>query len=126
MYDNGWVVHKVRHVRVHRRPCDASMATPVRVEVSPDGGFRTANNEVLTPDNGELHLVKCRKKVGIEMPAVEAKGPSVMSLNAAITHLMNHECTTCVYIEEGVWEQFRQEVKEGILGRYDSVYITPT
>ena len=110
-----------------RRSRSPSMEEPVRVKVSPDGGFRTANNAPVTPGENDLNLVRVRlKKVGIEMPAEKSQGPDVVSLDDAITRLGNHECKTCVYIEEGVWEQFRKEDKEGILREYACVYITPT
>ena len=110
-----------------KRSRSPSMEEPVRVKVSPDGGFRTANNAPVTPGENDLNLVRVRlKKVGIEMPAVKSQGPNVVSLDDAITRLGNHECKTCVYIEEGVWEQFRKEDKEGILREYACVYITPT
>ena len=103
-----------RHVPVQRTSC---------------GGFCTADKQFLIPDHFELHLVECRRRVAIEMPAVKNDGAAGahinVELNAAITYLMEHNCTTRVYIEEGVWGQFEETVKEKVLATYDTVYVIP-
>ena len=105
------------------------MPRPVLVQHSSYGGFCTADEKVLIPVGREPNLVQCRHRVAIEMPAVKDDGAYrahiLVELNVAITYLMKHECTTCVYIEEGVWGQFQEKVKEEVLNRYASVYVTP-